>query len=503
MNNDIQVVNRVLRFKLGDQMDIDFVSRFSVKIGDLTFEVADSFTLLCIATNKGQFDVSQALIVAGANVNKCSERLFYSPLTLAADIGNISILSALIQAKANLEHKSKFGDNSLIIASKNGCFEAVDALLKAGASPNSRDVHQNKSALIICAEKGQLRTAKIIIEARADIEAKSENGDNALTLASRKGHTTLVQLLVDSGANIHESVKGSTAVELADNKAIVDILVRAGAPEPQIRAQRPPTEPATAQVSIPPTVSSGNLYSSYNATPLSNNGSSQPPSLGTVPGARMVPLVRQPINAATAGPDDDVGVGLGFVVADGAHIVSALAPNGSAEQSGQVHIGDTILSVDGIPTAGDVDTLVGLIKGRRGTTVRLVILPGGAGGGGPGNAAAQYRDLGRQTGPQQRLGAAPGGAPSVIIQKAAPTTVAHQTAAPSRGQQNAQPGASKFTTAQERALVTEAVNMVETVVTAVIQPQPAYSPPPPPPPSWVQPQAAYSGFGDGGGGYGF
>ena len=176
---------------------------------------------------------------------------------------------------------------------------------------------------------------------------------------------------------------------------------------------------------LPPTVNSSNLYSSYTAPPSSYNGSQAPTSVEPVPGARMVSLVRQPLgpNSTTIGSDENVGVGLGFVITDGAHIVSALAPNGSAEQSGQIQIGDTILSVDGIPAAGkDVDTLVGLIKGRRGTQVRLLIMPGNNTVGASGNQNAvpstQSREptvatLARQPGPPPRLGSGPSSATPV------------------------------------------------------------------------------------------
>jgi hypothetical protein len=132
----------------------------------------------------------------------------------------------------------------------------------------------------------------------------------------------------------------------------------------------------------PPTVMAGSLYSSLHATPSPSNSPQANPA--ELPGAHVVSLVRQPIgpNAGMAGPGEIVGVGLGFVVTEGAHVVSALAPNGSAERSGQIYIGDGIVSVDGVPTTGKgVDTVVGLIKGRRGTSVRLAILPGGASSG--------------------------------------------------------------------------------------------------------------------------
>ena len=166
---------------------------------------------------------------------------------------------------------------------------------------------------------------------------------------------------------------------------------------------------------LPPTVTAGSLYSSYAAPPPPSYNAPAAPV--EVPGARVVALVRQPIgpNAATAGPDDIVGVGLGFVVTEGAHVVSALAPGGSAEQSGQIHIGDAILSVDGVPSAGkDVDTLVGLIKGRRGTPVRLTILPGGAPAAATGNPSQRpdptVATLARQPGPTPRLSSTPSSA---------------------------------------------------------------------------------------------
>ena len=72
------------------------------------------------------------------------------------------------------------------------------------------------------------------------------------------------------------------------------------------------------------------------------------------------------------------GIGMSFVVSEGRHIVSMLAPNGTAQASGQVEVGDIILSVNDVPAQGkSVKELVGEIVGPENTEV-VVVLQSGA-----------------------------------------------------------------------------------------------------------------------------
>ena len=71
------------------------------------------------------------------------------------------------------------------------------------------------------------------------------------------------------------------------------------------------------------------------------------------------------------------GIGMSFVVSEGRHIVSQLAPNGSAQASGRVEVGDIILSVNDVPAHGkSVKELISEIVGPENTEVVVVLQSG-------------------------------------------------------------------------------------------------------------------------------
>ena len=103
------------------------------------------------------------------------------------------------------------------------------------------------------------------------------------------------------------------------------------------------------------------------------------PSAG---GIKRVVLLRRAFHpmasAASGGGVVLGGIGMSFVVSEGRHIVSMLAPNGTAQASGQVEVGDIILSVNDVPAQGkSVKELVGEIVGPENTEV-VVVLQSGA-----------------------------------------------------------------------------------------------------------------------------
>jgi len=83
------------------------------------------------------------------------------------------------------------------------------------------------------------------------------------------------------------------------------------------------------------------------------------------------------------GDEEIAGVGLALRVQDGQWIVDAVVPNTSAEKCGEIHAGDRILAiaqVDHKPISlreHSLREVVGMIRGKAGTKVRLTVVPRG------------------------------------------------------------------------------------------------------------------------------
>ncbi len=123
----------------------------------------------------------------------------------------------------------------LLDAAKRGDVAAVRSLLEEGADPNAAQ-GDGLSALHLAAQKGNLEVAKLLIDARANIEAETRIGAyTPLHLASGGGHAPVVGALLEAGANARaaSSTTNATALHLAakalNGESVIKLLLKKGA----------------------------------------------------------------------------------------------------------------------------------------------------------------------------------------------------------------------------------------------------------------------------------
>jgi ankyrin repeat protein len=78
-------------------------------------------------------------------------------------------------------------------ASGVGNRQVVKILLAAKADVNAK-ANEGLTALLIAAEKGHQQVVKELLAAWADMNAKMSNGSTALLMASQSGHLLVVQM---------------------------------------------------------------------------------------------------------------------------------------------------------------------------------------------------------------------------------------------------------------------------------------------------------------------
>ena len=196
------------------------------------------YTPLSLAKN---IEMMKVLISAGANINYQDKRMGYTHLMMALNNCKPEVASFLIENGADITLKGNDGATALILAC--GCSEEIaKQLIEKGA-----DVHavtdRGMGAFTQCTGIGLSRGvvsyefAEFLLEKGADIDETNTTdyygGYTPLLWAVESNEEKLVSFLVKHGANVNaKSNMGKTALSIASdagNTSIVEILKAAGA----------------------------------------------------------------------------------------------------------------------------------------------------------------------------------------------------------------------------------------------------------------------------------
>ncbi len=198
---------------------------------------------------------------AGADANAAND-LGATPLWLAAQNGSAAMTRRLLQAGADPNKALLAGETPMMVAARAGNAEVVDLLAAKGANLNARAT-RGQTALMWAVAQKHPAVVKVLIARGADIHARSDawsqvmavfphgildynrpiphGRDTALLFAARAGDLESAKLLVDAGANVNdEDAWGVSATVLAAHSGFADLvafLLDRGA-DPERRAGR-------------------------------------------------------------------------------------------------------------------------------------------------------------------------------------------------------------------------------------------------------------------------
>jgi ankyrin repeat protein len=146
-----------------------------------------------------------------------------SLLLEAVKRGRLFLASLLLETGVDIETKDRFGNTSLLLATKNHHEDTVKMLLSEGANPNLQDLFKN-TPLITAAICEKLDILKMLLENGANMDLRDEFGDTALIYASRNGNLEIAEALLRHGANVHlENEEGKTALLYAAKEGHCEI----------------------------------------------------------------------------------------------------------------------------------------------------------------------------------------------------------------------------------------------------------------------------------------
>lgn len=174
-----------------------------------------------------QPDVVALLLKKGAAVDP-ENRRGQTPLSVAVEHKQPAIVELLLQQGAKADRKP--GDSTLVqMAIVGRQARVTELLLRYGASPS--DPYAGGSSLLMIASlNGDVATVQVLLSqgALVDINHKNKKSETALHMACQTGHTDVVQLLLERGANpAMKNNKGRTPLDLAKtmrHKEVVKLM---------------------------------------------------------------------------------------------------------------------------------------------------------------------------------------------------------------------------------------------------------------------------------------
>lgn len=172
-----------------------------------------------LAAMNGHAATVKLLLDMGSDINAQIETNRNTALTLACFQGRCEVVSLLLDRKANVEHRAKTGLTPLMEAASGGYVEVGRILLDKGADVNAPPVPSSRdTALTIAADKGHYRFVEMLIKKGGsclNLDARNKKGSSPLWLAANGGHLDVVQLLVNSGAEIDAQDNRKTSCLMA------------------------------------------------------------------------------------------------------------------------------------------------------------------------------------------------------------------------------------------------------------------------------------------------
>ncbi|XP_059168432.1 serine/threonine-protein phosphatase 6 regulatory ankyrin repeat subunit B-like [Physella acuta] len=209
--------------------------------------IQDSYgdTPLYISVMNGNIDIVNCLLKAGANVNLesnyrvspqyCSisfknrniekKQRRSSPLFQACNKGFFEITKALIDAGADKNFKNDNGETALCRSIIKRQFHIVKVLIEQGADVNHHVDRTAETALLYSARGCPSEIVKLLFQKGADVNWVNTEGNNALILALNAEHIETVDILLENNRQTPNNL-GTCVLNLVSSATVTNKLGR-------------------------------------------------------------------------------------------------------------------------------------------------------------------------------------------------------------------------------------------------------------------------------------
>jgi uncharacterized protein len=154
--------------------DKEAVRSLLLKKADVNAPQIDGTTALYWAVRTDDLATADLLIRAGAKVS-AANRDGATPLLLATINGNAAMIEKLLKAGADVNATLTLdGDTALMMAARTGKVDAVKTLLDHGAQINAKETWGGTTALMWAASERHPAVVKMLVDHGADVNARSK-----------------------------------------------------------------------------------------------------------------------------------------------------------------------------------------------------------------------------------------------------------------------------------------------------------------------------------------
>jgi ankyrin repeat protein len=178
---------------------------------------------LVLAVQGNYGEVASALVQGGSDPNTPyvdDDGDIHNLLFDAIMVENEEFALLLIEKGADIYHKDDKKVTTLLQASHRGQSEIVKALLEKNSKSDFVDEASEDgiTPLTAASSEGNVDSAKLLIGAKANVNAKDKDQTNPLMAAAARGHLDVVTALLEAGASVNEqNSDGHTALMFAYN----------------------------------------------------------------------------------------------------------------------------------------------------------------------------------------------------------------------------------------------------------------------------------------------
>ena len=171
---------------------------------DVSGAQGDGMSALHYAAERGDAEMTDMLVYAGANVGATTRIGQYTPLHLASQAGSAAVVQALVKSGAIVSARTTTtGVTPLHLAAATGNTDVVKILLDNGADANAKDADWGQTPLIYAAAQNRAEAIRVLLARGADPRVTTKTIDiqkqSALDRAATERQRKVLEAAVPKG----------------------------------------------------------------------------------------------------------------------------------------------------------------------------------------------------------------------------------------------------------------------------------------------------------------